>query len=139
VSLSERTTQTASTSDELGWPAHVFIFAISQTFRLPEFRIVRLNFKPLMFNVVVTAPLSADQRFAGWRIETGHVSLMQSAPGAENRRFALAQDASECGESGVVRSAAGYEMLTLRWKTLDRCHNFSRIVLAWGRCRLMRE
>jgi ubiquitin-like modifier-activating enzyme ATG7 len=74
VPLSERTTETTFafidplTSDEVGWPAHVLIFAISETFSLPEFRLVRLNFKPLSFNVAVAAALPAEQRFVGWRL-----------------------------------------------------------------------
>jgi hypothetical protein len=45
--------------------------------------------------------------------------LMLSPPGAENRRFIRAHFVSECDEHGVVRSAAGNEMLALKRNTRD--------------------
>lgn len=67
-----------STTDELGWPCHILSYAIAKTFKTTQFKLLRLNCKPMLCTVSVpeTALTTVfgdglanfQSKFYGWRL-----------------------------------------------------------------------
>jgi ubiquitin-like modifier-activating enzyme ATG7 len=108
VDIAARTTETTfgfidpSTSDELGWPGQILSFAIAATFGLPQFRLIRLNFKPTKFNVTVTTPLSSDTKFSGWRLN--------------NKKPFLVDLSSTMNPEALFTSASQLNLRLMKWR-----------------------
>lgn len=57
-----------ATNDQPGWPAHILCHAISLTFGITTFKLVRLNVQPLEFTIEIQQPLTAETKFTGWKL-----------------------------------------------------------------------
>ena len=121
----------------LGWPAYFLSFAISKTFDVSQFTLIRLNHDPSEFQVTVKAPLPPDQKYAGWRL---------------NNKKPYFTDVSESMDpEALFKAAANLNLRLMKWRMapeldVDKLHeqkvllfgcgtlgcNVARDLLGWG-------
>lgn len=123
--------------DCLGWPTHIASIAISKTFGINKFNLIRLNFKPIKCVIEVKENALNETKFVGWKLN--------------NKKPYFIDLSSTMDPMTLFTSASTLNLRLMKWRMSPRLNldifqnqrvlligcgtlgcNVSRILIGWG-------